>query len=348
MSKIVVNLFQSATEAERVKQELVRAGYSANNMRVVTNNETSAAAASGAGTSTTTEGGFGATISNFFKSLTGGDEADEGHFTEGLQKGGALLSATVADGQERQVADLLENYGGQEVDGQPVRATSPVGKTASPAVSEGGSVPIVQEEMTVGKRQVQRGGVRVYSHLVETPVEQNIQLHEEHVRVDRQAANRPAGEADFAAFKEGTIELTETAEEAVVSKNARVVEEITVGKQSSESTQTIRDSVRHTEVEVEQLASKAAPASSYSDSDFRNHFAANYGTTGKQYEAYAPAYRYGQTLGSDPRYTSSNWSAVEANAQKDWASKGTGKWEDFKGAVQQGWNKTRDTVSSKN
>ena len=345
MSKTVVNLFSSTTEAERVKQELVKAGYSANDMRVMTNNETSAA---GANTPAPNEGGFGATISNFFKSLTGADETDHGHFTEGLQKGGTLLSITVADGQEHQVADLLENYGGQDVDDQPVRATSLAGKTASSTESQGGSVPIVQEEMTVGKRQVQRGGVRVYSHLVETPVQENIRLHEEHVNVDRHTTNRPASEADFAAFKEGTIELTETAEEAVVSKSARVVEEITVGKQSSESTQTIRDSVRHTEIEVEQLASKTPNSSAYSDSDFRNHFAANYGTTGKQYDAYAPAYQYGHTLAGDPRYSSNNWSDVEANAQKDWASKGTGKWEDFKGAVQQGWNKTRDTVSSKN
>ncbi len=49
--------------------------------------------------------------------------------------------------------------------------------------------------------------------------------------------NRPAIEADFDAFKEGTIVLTETAEEAVISKKARVVEEVVIGKEIIERIQ---------------------------------------------------------------------------------------------------------------
>ena len=142
-------------------------------------------------------------------------------------------------------------------------------------------MPVVEEEMVVGKRQVQRGGVRVYSHLAETPVEENIQLREERVHIDRQTVDRPATEADFSAFQEGTIELNETAEEAIVSKKARVVEEIIVGKQSSETTQTIRDTVRHTEVEMERLPGTQPRSSSPSDTDFRSHFQTNYADSGK-------------------------------------------------------------------
>jgi hypothetical protein len=52
---------------------------------------------------------------------------------------------------------------------------------------------------------------------VETPVQENVQLREERVRVQRNAVDRPASEADLQGFREGEIELTETAEEAVVS-----------------------------------------------------------------------------------------------------------------------------------
>jgi stress response protein YsnF len=84
-------------------------------------------------------------------------------------------------------------------------------------------------------------------------VEEEVRLREEHIRIQRNAVNRPATEADFQAFKEGTVELTETAEEAVVSKQARVVEEVKVGKDVSERTQKVKDTLRKTEVDVEEV-----------------------------------------------------------------------------------------------
>ena len=356
MAKTVVGLFRNATEAQKVRHELVNEGYSASDIRVIANDaqqSTTTATGGATATSTTAETGLGATISNFFRSLTGGGE-DEQRYSAGVQAGGAMLSVLVPDGQEADVMALLESYGGEDVEGDRDTATSTAGVGSQPSasreVSETAAVPVVREELAVGKRQVQRGGVRVYSHVVEQPVEEAVQLREEHVRVDRQSVNRPATEADFDAFKEGTIELTETAEEAIVSKTARVVEEIVVGKDASERTQTIRDTVRHTEVEVEQLgAGTNRPAKGFADydSEFRNHFQTNYATGEKSYDAYAPAYQYGHTLASDPRYTSSNWSSGEAAAQKDWAAKGSGKWEDFKGAVQEGWNKVRSSTGTK-
>lgn len=346
MSKTVVGLFRNTIEAQNVKHELVGQGYSASDIRVVADDQQNGAPSGLVPSGTSSTGtGLGATISNFFRSFTGGSD-DEQHYAEGVRKGAAILSVTVPDGQENKTADLLEQYGAQDVNDQ-ATGTSTSARPASREVSDDTMVPIVQEEMTVGKRQVQRGGVRVYSHLVETPVEEKILLREEHVHVDRQRVDRPATEADFQAFQEGTMELSDTAEEAVVSKKARVVEEIVVGKQSSETMQTIRDTVRHTEVETEQLAGTQPRSAAPPDTEFRTHFQTHYANSGRAYESYAPAYQYGQTLANDPRYASGSWSSVEANAQKDWASQGTGKWEDFKGAVEQGWTKVRGAASAK-
>ena len=116
------------------------------------------------------------------------------------------------------------------------------------------TIPVVEEDLTVGKRQVERGGVRVYTHVTERPVEENVTLHEEHVTVDRRPADRPVvGGVDNTAFREGVIELTETAEEAVVSKQARVVEEVTINKNATDRTETVRDTVRRQDVEIEEL-----------------------------------------------------------------------------------------------
>ena len=114
-------------------------------------------------------------------------------------------------------------------------------------------LPVVEEEIAVGKREVERGGVRITSQVTEQPVEAQVKLHEEHVKIDRQTVNRPVTDADLTAFKEGVIEVTETAEEPVVSKQARVVEEVRVGKQATDRTETVRDTVKKTEVEVQEF-----------------------------------------------------------------------------------------------
>jgi len=116
---------------------------------------------------------------------------------------------------------------------------------------ESKKIPVIQEEMQVGKREVETGGVRLKSRIFDRPVEENLRLRKERVSVERNPANRIATEADFNAFKEGTIETTETAEVPVVSKESRVVEEVNLRKEVEEKDEKIRGSVRRQDVEVE-------------------------------------------------------------------------------------------------
>jgi uncharacterized protein (TIGR02271 family) len=111
-------------------------------------------------------------------------------------------------------------------------------------------IPVTEEQLQVGKRTVQRGGVRVRTYVVETPVEEPVRLRDETVRVERRAIHpdRPASEADF---QERTVEVTETDEEAVVAKSARVTEEVVISKDVQERTEPVRETVRRTEVEVD-------------------------------------------------------------------------------------------------
>ena len=115
------------------------------------------------------------------------------------------------------------------------------------------SIPVVEEELQIGKRMVRRGGVRVYSRVVEQPVEENVTLREEHVHVERRPVNRPAEAGEAGRLREQSIEVTEMAEEPVVQKRARVREEVLVGKETKQRTEKVRDTVRRTEVEVEPL-----------------------------------------------------------------------------------------------
>jgi len=111
----------------------------------------------------------------------------------------------------------------------------------------------MEEQLNVGKREVERGGVRVRTRVVERPVEEAVRLREERVRVERRPVNRPVTDDDLNAFREGTIEVRGRGEEAVVGKQARVVEEVAINKEVGERTEAVRNTVRHTEVDVRDL-----------------------------------------------------------------------------------------------
>jgi len=134
-------------------------------------------------------------------------------------------------------------------------ATMPAatGTDRTVAAGESVTIPVVEEELSVGKRAVQRGGARIHTYVTERPVEENVTLREEHVNVERHPVDRPLTDTDRAAFQERTFEVNERTEEAVVSKQARVVEEVVIDRGATERQQTVRDTVRRTEVEVEEL-----------------------------------------------------------------------------------------------
>jgi uncharacterized protein (TIGR02271 family) len=114
-------------------------------------------------------------------------------------------------------------------------------------------IPVIEEELQVGKRTVETGGVQVKTSVTERPVEETVNLREENVTVDRHPVDRAVTDADINAVKDGDFTVTERAEKAVVGKQARVVEEVVVGKDVTERDKTITDTVRRTEVDVDDL-----------------------------------------------------------------------------------------------
>ncbi len=271
--KTVVGLFSTYAQAQQVKQALISNGYESQNVTVVANddNEMSSSATSTASSSTTGSGAYGAgqglgeKISGFFRNLSGGDEDAHGHYATGVNSGGALVAVTVADEKAAATGALLTQHGAREIEGTYSSTASTAGTAsrntaATPIASTAGemAIPIIEEQLVVGKREVDRGGVRVYSHVTERPVDAQVSLHEERINVERRAVNRPATAADFNVGSGEPIELRAMAEEAVVGKTSRVVEEVLVGKQGSDRVEQVHDSVRKTEVEVEKFAGTTA------------------------------------------------------------------------------------------
>src|SRR3954447_13878925 len=124
------------------------------------------------------------------------------------------------------------------------------GTSATRDLAEGGVVERAEERLRVGKREVGRGTVRVRSYVVERPVEERVNLRQERVEVERRPVDRPVEPGD-PVFEEKVIEAGERGEEAVVDKRARVVEEVGIRKDVGTRTETVRDTVREQEVEVE-------------------------------------------------------------------------------------------------
>ena len=111
-------------------------------------------------------------------------------------------------------------------------------------------VQAAEEELRVGKRDVGRGSVRVRSYVTERPVEEQVELRQERVTIERRPVDREAS-TRRGCVPERTIEAVERGEEAVVSKTARVTEEIGLRKDVEHETETVRDTVRKQEIEVE-------------------------------------------------------------------------------------------------
>ncbi|QJE71988.1 YsnF/AvaK domain-containing protein [Aerophototrophica crusticola] len=130
--------------------------------------------------------------------------------------------------------------------------TTTTGSTTSRTTATGEEhIPVVEESLAVGKRAVERGQVRIHSRVVETPVEETVNLRDESVHVERRTVSDASGVVPEDAFRERTVEFTETDEEAVVSKQARLTGEVVVSKDVETREEVVRDTVRKTEVEVE-------------------------------------------------------------------------------------------------
>jgi uncharacterized protein (TIGR02271 family) len=128
--------------------------------------------------------------------------------------------------------------------------TGSVSGTGNDQLNADGTVKVIEEDLAVGKRAVERGAVRVRSYVREVPVEADVDLRRTRVYVERHPVNRAVNPGDL-DMTGRSLEASETIEEAVVAKEARVVEEIGLRKETEVEHQTIQDTVRKTEVEIE-------------------------------------------------------------------------------------------------
>lgn len=248
--KTIVGLFDRQATANQVKKMLLEQGFDSSSVSVMDQTKESYSSNYSGQPEHET---LGERVKHFFGVFGEGEHSGYEGYTTGVERGGAIVSVRAKDGEAAKVSDLLHEYGASEVEDQySTREGNTDSRGYAAGTDAGQVIPVVQEELAIGKREVNRGGVRVYSHVVETPVTENISLHDERILVERRAVNRAATDADFSTGS-NVLELTAMGEEAVVGKRSRVVEEVSIGKVGTDHTEQINDTVRHTEVDVQNI-----------------------------------------------------------------------------------------------
>jgi uncharacterized protein (TIGR02271 family) len=222
MPTTVISTIDDPKAAQKLVNELVASGFKKQDVEVIEGSEKEIL-------SQIVERGFG--------------EDDARGYAQAARGGKTLVAARTPEDKAERAAAIMERY-------------ETAGGESSQEQSE--TIQEVEEELAVGKTKVATGGVRVTTSVRETPVEETVTLREEHVAAERKPADRKLSpEEAEAAFQDKTVEVLATGEEARVSKEARVVGEVAVGKTVAEREETVKDTVRRTEVEVEELGAKA-------------------------------------------------------------------------------------------
>jgi uncharacterized protein (TIGR02271 family) len=257
----VLGTFDDKQTAQTAVEQLLAHGFtraSVHLQSVATTAPTTEGASRGSGNS------IMSAVGSFFSNLFESDEKETaGTYAEAIRRGSTVVAVDADSDEEVEeaqsvmgelgsvnVAERAEQWKSQGWSGfDPNEEPLSGGELAARPVS----VPVVQEEMAVGKRKVNLGGLRVIKRMSEVPVSEVISLRQENATVQRTPVNREATEADFQNFKEGSFEVRETAEEAIIGKSARVVEEVSVGRKVTNRAEKISDTVRRTDVEVERI-----------------------------------------------------------------------------------------------
>lgn len=229
----MICLFRDKSQADAAVNDLVAAGVPKNSIGVIGKSESAANPAE--------------------MKKWGVPERDERFLVDGINQGGVVLAVSVEEDHAGKIQAIFEKHDAGKVDETTADHAHATSHEPLTSKQDNGTIDVIEENLVVGKRQVQRGGVRVYQRMTEKPVTETISLRDETIHVDRHPVDRTATTADMEAFKDRSFEMTETDEEAVVSKTARVVEEVHVGKETTQRTEQIKDTVRKTDVTVEQM-----------------------------------------------------------------------------------------------
>jgi len=198
-------------------------------------------------------------------------------------------------------------------------------------------VPIIEERLAVGTREVELGEVDIRKTVTEEAQTASVTLHRDEVRIEEIAvAERPLQAGDD-AFSEGTIRIQLRGEEAVVAKETVVTGEVVIDKETVTEERTITDTMRRQRVDVDEHYRQARTV-------LEREHATRTQANGRAFAEAEPNYRTGFDAGHDERYSGREFADVEADLRRDHATRGVtaDRWAELRHEIEAGWNKARN------
>jgi hypothetical protein len=135
---------------------------------------------------------FGDKVGKFFRNLFGGDDDEADRYSHVASKSGNIVTVHAhSEDEAERAADILDEYGAVDVDeratqyGYSGNKRDSSSNIANTDLGDTESLNVIKEDIQVGKREVETGGVRLRSRIVERPVEETVRLREERVNVER-------------------------------------------------------------------------------------------------------------------------------------------------------------------
>ena len=253
----IVTLYDTAEHAEAARRSLESAGFAPGEISMI-NSKTLGLAADKLGEPGLWHRLFGRDIQQYEATVYG----------RTVEAGGVVLTVRVPEADAARATSILNAHRAIDLTKRaeqagllttaPLHQSKPAAVRPATATTSAGTVTgeevlsLAEEQINVGKRVIQEGTTRIRRFVTETPVEAQVTLHEEHARVLRRASTDPNYLRNI-DWTDKTIEITESAEEPVVTKSVHITEEVVIQREGSDHVKTLHDKVRRQQVEVERV-----------------------------------------------------------------------------------------------
>ena len=251
----VVTLFDTSEHAEAARRNLEQAGFSTNDISIV-----SKEGLPGTGTMLREPGLWHRLFGRHI------EEHEARVYGNAVEGGGVVLTLRASEPDVPRALGILNQHNVVDVKNRAIE-TGLLSKAAAarfgpamaaampakPVTIDMGKTEVLrlaEEQLEVGKRLVKEGTARIRRFVTEKPVEAQVKLHEEHVEIVRRAVSDPAFVRDV-DWSDRTIYVDETVEVPTVSKSVHIAEEVVVGRRGTDRVETVKDTVRRQQVDVE-------------------------------------------------------------------------------------------------
>jgi uncharacterized protein (TIGR02271 family) len=160
-------------------------------------------------------------------------------------------SAELADDDE---ASIFRHYGIARTANPGVSGT----QCDTPRAEHEKTIPLREEKLKVGKREVEAGGVRIRKIVRTETVNMPVELKREEFVMERVPASEMKTGA-VGAIGEEDIYLPLRREEVVVNKETEIREGVRIGRKSETEQQTVTGQVRKEDIKIEREGGRKAP-----------------------------------------------------------------------------------------